>query len=138
MLHRDTFIQRDFDVVEETLVSRETMFKTEIKEKNKQIELLENKFQMVRLDKVSLEMELKRVKEEKYKNELVTNGGVVKGKLGSRRCIDEVVMKRKIVDLEVENVEEKRGVGEQRMKDGGGGSGMEIQSTCLIIMFMHF
>jgi len=33
--------------------------------------------------------------------------------------------------------EEKRRAGEQRMKDGGGGSGMEIQSSCLIIMFMH-
>jgi len=134
---RDTSIQRDFDVVEETLVSREAMFKTEIKENKMQIDLLEKKFQMERSDKVSVEMELKTVKEEMYKNELVKNGGVVKGKLGSGTCIDEAVKKRKIVDFEDEKVEEKRRADEQRMKDGEGGSGMEIQSSCLIIMFMH-
>jgi len=32
----------------------------------------------------------------------------MKGKLGSGRCIDEVVKKRKIVDLEDVKVEEKR------------------------------
>ncbi|KEH34004.1 hypothetical protein MTR_3g056755 [Medicago truncatula] len=99
---RDTFIQRNFDDVEETLIAREAMFKTKIKEKKKQIELFEKKFQMKRSDKVSVEIELKRVKEERYKNELVKNGGVVKEKLGSRRCIDEAVKKRKIVDLEDE------------------------------------
>jgi len=134
---RDTFIQRDFDAVEETLVAREAMFKTEIKEKKKQIELLEKKFQMERSDKVRLEIELKRVKEERFNNELVKNGGVVKGKLRYRRCIDEAAKKRKIVDLEDEKIEEKIRAGEQMMKDGGGGSGMEIQSSCLIIMFMH-
>ncbi|AES70547.2 hypothetical protein MtrunA17_Chr3g0101531 [Medicago truncatula] len=92
---RDTFIQRDFDVVEETLVSREAMFKTEIKEKKKKIELS---------DKVIVEIELKRVKEKRYKNELMKNGGVVKEKLGSQRCIGEAVKKRKIVDLEDEKV----------------------------------
>ncbi|KEH18373.1 hypothetical protein MTR_8g016620 [Medicago truncatula] len=101
---RDTFIQRNFDDVEETLIAREAMFKTKIKEKKKQIELFEKKFQMKRSDKVSVEIELKRVKEERYKNELVKNGGVVKEKLGSRRCIDEAVKKRKIVDLEDEKV----------------------------------
>jgi len=133
---RDSFIKRDFDVVEETLVSREAMFKTEIKEKKKQIDLLEKKFQMERSDKVGVEMELKRVKEERL-NELVKKGGVVKGKLGSRTCIDEAVKKRKIVDLEDEKVEEKKRADEQRMKDAEGGSGMEIQSSCLIIMFMR-
>jgi hypothetical protein len=133
---RDTSIQRDFDLVEETLVSREAMFKTEIKEKKKQIDLLEKKFQMERSDKVGVEMELKRVKEERL-NELVKKGGVVKGKLGSGTCIDEAVKKRKIVDLEDEKVEEKKRADEQRMKDAEGGSGMEIQSSCLIIMFMH-
>ncbi|RHN67324.1 hypothetical protein MtrunA17_Chr3g0101551 [Medicago truncatula] len=135
---RDTFIQRDFDAVEETLVAREAMLKTEIKEKKKKIELFEKKFQMERSDKISVEMELKRVKEERYKNELVKNGGVVKGKLGYRKCIDEVVKKRKIVDFEDENVGEKIRVGEQRMKDGGGGSGMEIQSSCLFIVECYF
>jgi len=134
---RDTFIQRDFDAVEETLVAREAMFKTEINEKQKQIELLEKKFQMERSDKVTVEMELKRVKEETYKNQLVKNGGVVIGKLGYRRSIDEAAKKRKIVDLEDEKIEEKIRAGEQMMKDGGGSSGMEIQSSCLIIMFVH-
>ena len=134
---RDTFIQRDFDAVEETLVAREAMFKTEINEKQKQIELLEKKFQMERSDKVTVEMELKRVKEETYKNQLVKNGGVVIGKLGYRRSIDEAEKKRKIVDLEDEKIEEKIRAGEQMMKDGGGSSGMEIQSSCLIIMFVH-
>ncbi|AES70555.1 hypothetical protein MTR_3g057160 [Medicago truncatula] len=126
---RDTFIQRDFDAVEETLVAREAMLKTEIKEKKKKIELFEKKFQMERSDKISVEMELKRVKEERYKNELVKNGGVVKGKLGYRKCIDEVVKKRKIVDFEDENVGEKIRVGEQRMKDGGGGSDNRPKSS---------
>ncbi|RHN67321.1 hypothetical protein MtrunA17_Chr3g0101521 [Medicago truncatula] len=86
---------------------------------------------------VSEDMELKKVNEERYKNELMKNGGVVKDKLGSGTCIDEAVKKRKIVDLEDEKVEEKRRADEQRMKDGEGGSGMEIQSSCLIIMFMY-
>jgi len=56
----DTFLQRDFDVVEETLAAREAMFKTDIKKNKKQIELLEKKIQMERSDKASVEMELKK------------------------------------------------------------------------------
>ncbi|KEH34007.1 hypothetical protein MTR_3g057330 [Medicago truncatula] len=134
---RDTFIQSDFDVVEEALVSREAMLKAEIKEKKKELKLLEEKFQMERLEKVSVDMELKRVKEERCKKELVKNCGVVKGELGFGRCIVEGMKKRKVVDLEDEKVEEKRRIVEQRMNDGGGGSGMEILSFCLMIMFMH-
>jgi len=134
---RDTFIQSDFDVVEETLVSREAMLKAEIKEKKKEIELLEVKFEKERVEKVSVEMELKRVKDERCKKELVKNGGVVKEELGFGRGIVEGMKKRRVDDLEDEKVEEKRRVGEQRMKNGGGGSGMEILRNCLIIMFMH-
>jgi hypothetical protein len=81
---------------------------------------------MERLEKVSVDMELKRVKDERCMKELVKNGGVVKGELGFGRCIVEGMKKRKVVDMEDEKVEEKRRVGEQRMKDCGGGSGMKI------------
>ena len=123
---RDTFIQSDFDIVEETLISREERLKGEIDEKKNEIKLLEEKFDMVMLEKVSAEMELKRVKEERSN-----------GELGFGRCSGEVVKKRKVgngvscgggVDFEGGRVlvKEKRGAGEQSKKDGVGASGMVI------------
>lgn len=121
---RDTFIQSDFDVVEETLIAREAALKGEIDEKNNEIKLLEEKFDMLMLEKVSAEMELKRVKEEKGN-----------GELGVGRCSGQMVKKRKIGngvscggDFEGGRVlvKEKRGVGEQSKKDGVGASGMVI------------
>ncbi|XP_073225403.1 uncharacterized protein [Cicer arietinum] len=60
---RDTFLRSDFDRVEETLVARETMLKAEIEEKKSEIRLLTEKVQLERLEKISVELELKRFKE---------------------------------------------------------------------------
>jgi len=64
------FISSDFDLVEETLIAREERLKGEIDQKNNEIKLLEEKFDMLMLEKVSAKMELKRVKEEKSNGEL--------------------------------------------------------------------
>lgn len=104
--------------------------KGEIDEKNNEIKLLEEKFDMLMLEKVSVEMELKRVKEEKGN-----------GELGVGRCSGQMVKKRKVGngvscgggggDFEGGRVlvKEKRGVGEQGKKDGVGASGMVILSA---------
>jgi len=82
---RDTFISSDFDLVEETLIAREEKLKGEIDQKKNEIELLKEKFDMLMLEKVSVEMELKRVKEERSN-----------GELGFGRCSGEVGKKRKV------------------------------------------
>jgi len=60
---QDKFIQSDFDVVEKTLIAREERLKGEIDEKKNEIKLLEEKFDMVMLEKVSAEMESEGRKE---------------------------------------------------------------------------
>ncbi|CAI8596706.1 unnamed protein product [Vicia faba] len=60
---RDSFRQRDFDRVEETLIFRETKLKAEIEDKKREIALLSEEVHFQRLEKMSVEMELKRFKE---------------------------------------------------------------------------
>jgi len=115
----------DFDDVEETLIAREERLKGEIDQKKNEIKDLEEKFDILMLEKVSVEMELKRLKEERSN-----------GELGFGRCSSEVVKKRKVGNgfscggggFEGGRVlvKGKRGVGEQSKKDGVGASGMVI------------
>ncbi|KAL5062015.1 hypothetical protein RYX36_023752 [Vicia faba] len=62
---RDSFLQSDFDRVEETLIARETRLKAEIEANKREIGLLSEEVRFLWLEKRSVEMELKRVKELK-------------------------------------------------------------------------
>ncbi|CAK8565716.1 unnamed protein product [Lathyrus sativus] len=60
---RDSFLQRDFDRVEEALIARETRLKAEIEDKKREIRLLNEEIDFQRIEKMSAELELKRLKE---------------------------------------------------------------------------
>ncbi|XP_058788022.1 uncharacterized protein LOC131662298 [Vicia villosa] len=62
---RDSFRQRDFDRVEETLIARETKLKAEIEANKREIGLLKEEVHFQQIEKMTVEMELKRMKELK-------------------------------------------------------------------------
>ncbi|KAI5409088.1 hypothetical protein KIW84_054776 [Lathyrus oleraceus] len=60
---RDSFLKKDFDRVEEALIVREARLRAEIEEKKREIRLLNEEIDFQRIEKMSVELELKRVKE---------------------------------------------------------------------------
>ncbi|GAU41214.1 hypothetical protein TSUD_128900 [Trifolium subterraneum] len=53
---RDTFRRSDFDIVEETLVSREAMWMVEIEDKKRELELSEERMKFEKLERIQEEM----------------------------------------------------------------------------------
>lgn len=60
---RDSFLKKDFDRVEEALIIREARLRAEIEDKKREIRLLNEEIDFQRIEKMSVELELKRVKE---------------------------------------------------------------------------
>lgn len=136
---RDTFMRSDFNRVEETLVSREAMLKAEIEEKNLVIGLLQERIQFERLEKIRVELELKKVMGERGEK-------VVESEFGVGRSKVEVLKNRgvdigAVVKLEGEKVgilgEKKRLNGESSKEGCLGSSGMEILSAYLLPSYIY-
>ncbi|MCI50755.1 hypothetical protein A2U01_0071999, partial [Trifolium medium] len=71
---RDTFRSSDFNLVEETLVAREEMWKAEIEEKKRELELSAERIKFEKLERVTVEFKLERIQEEMNKKLLMKNG----------------------------------------------------------------
>ena len=104
---RNAYQSKDFDLVEEILVARETKLKREIENEKKENALLTEKFQMENLDRINLEDELENQKkaleaalERERKAEEAKNS-----KQDEKNVVG--VLRRRICELECENVKAK-------------------------------
>jgi hypothetical protein len=64
---RDTFMRRDFDLVEKTLIAREEILKVEIEKMKKELELSEERIKFEKLERRTVEFKLERTQDEMNK-----------------------------------------------------------------------
>ena len=108
---RVTFLTRDFDRVERALLASESRLNAEIEKKKRDIGSLQEKIEVERLERINVELELKKFKEEKLVNlKKEENGGFDLDHKGEncRHCVE---MERKLDD-------EKGFVAELRKRNG--------------------